>query len=382
MNHANDLTILLAVKDRVPFTQRWLAYAASVQLPYKIMIADGGSDAATEQVASGGRALGLDVEYVRYPFDATYADYYAKLADALSRVPTPFAVMADNDDMFIPEGLARAVRFLTANPSYVACGGQCAVFWVSSGDGGVGDTVYGDSLEWKCTSHLHSDVAETARQRLIDHALNSSDAFYSVHRTAVLRRAFEVVRECNPRDLFLMEQTVAFHTAIAGKCRQLDHLYIARQQDSPGSSGGTHQERFGGWFERMLQPTWSDDITRVVDAASQALACADASPIDTARRVILDAYKMSVAPSLLRDVLTEPTVSLSMPMVLQVVGRLVTLPRTSLTRRYAQWLYRTTRWVSHDLVHGTQLRTRRSSAASGEFAPVRSFLEASQRHNS
>jgi hypothetical protein len=132
----------------------------------------------------------------------------------------------------------------------------------------------------------------------------------------------------------------------------------------------------------MLQPTWSDDITRVVDAASQALACADAIPIDTARRVILDAYKMSVAPSLLRDVLTEPTVSLSMPMVLQVVGRLVTLPRTSLTRRYAQWLYRTTRWVSHDLVHGTQLRTRRSSAASGEFAPVRSFLEASRRHNS
>ena len=131
MNHANDLTILLAVKDRVPFTKRWLAYAASVRLPYRLMIADGGSDEAAEPVAATARAQGLDVEYLRYPFDATYADYYAKLADALSRVTTPFAVMADNDDMFIPEGLARAVRFLTADPAYVSCCGQFAVFWVS-----------------------------------------------------------------------------------------------------------------------------------------------------------------------------------------------------------------------------------------------------------
>jgi glycosyltransferase domain-containing protein len=142
----HDLTILLAVKDRVAFTERWLAYAASVHLPHKIMIADGGSDPATSHAAEASRAAGLDVDYVRYPFDASYADYYAKLADALARVTTPFAVMADNDDMFIPDGLARAVEFLNANPSYVACGGQCAVFWVAGG-AAVSNTVYGNSLE-------------------------------------------------------------------------------------------------------------------------------------------------------------------------------------------------------------------------------------------
>lgn len=377
-----DLTILLAVKDRAPFTRRWLAYAASVHLPYKIMIADGGSDAATKQIATESRARGLDVEYLRYPFDATYSDYYAKLSDALARVTTPFAVMADNDDMFIPDGLARAVQFLSDHPSYVACGGQCAVFWVSASRSTAADTVYGDSLEWKCTSQLHSDTADTASQRVIDHSLNSADMFYAVHRTPVLRSDFERVRDLNPRDLFLMEQTVGFQTAIAGKCHQLAHLYIARQQDSPGSSGGTHEERFGGWFDRMLQPTWSDDFTQFLEVCSEPLARADAIPIDAARRVILDAYKMSVAPSLLRDVLAEPTVPPSMPIVLQVVRRLVNLPATSLTRRSAQWLYRTTRWISHDLVHGTQVRTRRAAASSAEFAPVHSFLTGSQRHNS
>jgi glycosyltransferase domain-containing protein len=382
MELANDLTILLAVKDRVPFTQRWLAYAERVRLPYKILIADGGSDAATARIAEDSRARGLDVEYVRYPLDASYTDYYAKLADALSRVTTPFAVLADNDDLFIADGLATALEFLRANPSYVACGGQCAVFWVASDRSPGRDTVYGHSVQWKCTTHVYSEVADAARQRVIDQTLQSIDTFYSVHRTATLRDGFAMVRDVNPRDLFLMEQIVTFQTAIAGKCRQFEHLYIARQQDSPDSSGGTHQERFGSWFDRMLQPTWSTDFTRMVDVVSAALARADAIPIDAARRVILDAYKMSVAPSLLRDVLAEPTVTPSMPILLQVVRRFVNLPATSLTRRTAQWLYRTTRWISHDLVHGTQIRTRRATASSAEFAPVHAFLTGSQRHDS
>ena len=91
---------------------------------------------------------------------------------------------------------------------------------------------------------------------------------------------------------------------------------------------------------------------------------------------------MSVAPSVLRDLLEQPTVPLFMPMLLQIVRRIVTLPRTSRLRRYAQKLYRTTRWVSHDLVHGTQVRSRRANEVAHEFAPVQSFLTAASRHQS
>ena len=83
---------------------------------------------------------------------------------------------------------------------------------------------------------------------------------------------------------------------------------------------------------------------------------------------------------MLRDLLAEPTVSLFMPMVLQVVRRMVKLPRTSRVRRYLQKLYRTTRWVSHDLVHGTQWKTRRAYEAANEFAPVQTFLTAPSRN--
>lgn len=372
---SHDLTILLPLKDRVSFTARWIAYASSVRLPAQILIADGGSDDSAAAIAAEGRRRGLQIDYIRYPFDRSYPEYFTKLADALGRVTTPFVVMADNDDLFVPEGLSAAVGYLAAHPDYVACGGQCAVFWLTDpgADNGA-NPLYGEALQWKCSSQFSTDTGDSARQRLRERCLGANDVFYAVHRTPLLRRYFEAVRDCNPRDLFLMEQLVMFLTAIAGKTRQLDQLYIARQQDSPGSSGGAHQRQFGDWYDRMLVPTWSEDFARFVDCAAAALAQADGIDDADARRHVIASYKMSVAPSLLADLVEEPTVSWSMPLVLQAVRALVNMPRTSLTRRIALKLYRATPWLSHDVVHGTEFRTGRASAAAREFTPVRQFL--------
>ena len=377
------LTILLPLKDRVPFTHRWLSYAMTAPLPYRVMIADGGADATVADAVAEKKSQGLDVEYLRYPYDADYAAYYTKLADALSRVSTPFVVMADNDDFFIPQGLARAVEFLHAHEDFVACGGQCAMFWLGDGSATAHtDAVYGDRVQWKCSSQISTDVADTAKERLLGRCLGANDVFYAVHRTELLRSHFEAVRDSNPRDLFLMEELIMFLTAIAGKTRQLETLYIARQQDSPGSSGGSHQDKFGDWFDRMLLPTWSEDFSRFVDRSAAALVRADGLSDEDARRAVVQAYKLSVSPSLLADLLEEPTVSWSMPTILQVVRHLVSLPRASLLRRAATACYRRASWLSHDFVHGTEFRTRRASEAAREFTTVRTFLANPARHNS
>lgn len=373
------LTILLPLKDRAIYTRRWLAYAARVAMPARIVLADGGSDDAGERLADAYREQGLDIEYVRYPFDSSYADYYRKIADALSRVTTPFVAMADNDDFFIAPALTRAVEFLAAHPDYTACGGQSALFWMSAtGDANAG----GDGVTWKCSSQFASDSADGAGARLRGRCLGANDVFYAVHRTEALRAHFAAVRDCNFSDLFLMEELVMFLTAIAGKTQQLDTLYIARQQDSPGSSAGTHESQFGNWFDRMLQPTWSEDFARFVACASAALAAADRLPLEQARQVVIESYKVSVAPFLLSDVMREPSVSFSTPIVQQIVRRLVNLPRTSQVRRTLQRLYRRAQWVSHDFVHGTEWVTGRSRQAAREFSPVREFLAEGGAHSS
>ena len=98
------LTVLLTLKGRHDFTLRWMTYAQHVGFPFKVLVADGSvDDVAGDILASPSRFPGVRIEYVRYPEDKSYDHYHDKVSAALSRIETPFVVMADNDDFFLVE---------------------------------------------------------------------------------------------------------------------------------------------------------------------------------------------------------------------------------------------------------------------------------------
>lgn len=373
----NELTILLPLKDRSSFTFRWMSYSNRIRFPFKVLIADGASDEIVASVLSNSASFqNVNYEYVRYPHDESLADYYTKLANALSRIPTPFVVLADNDDLFVVSGLRKAIHFLVDHPDYATCGGQCAVFWVTpSPMNDAASVLYGPHVEWKCSLDARSLTDETASARIRNHSLRATHpAYYHVRRTDELRKQIEMVREADLQDPFLIERLVFFLTAIAGKTKQLDTLYLARQWNAPGSAGGAYQARYGDWFGRMLVPSWSQDFTKFVAITSTALAARDGLSIEEARRSVIELYRMWLAPQLLGDVLGEPTVTMPMSIGVRLFRRLLRLSPDSLIRRTARSLYRRARWISVDAIHGTQWRTRPVSNAEQEFKPIREFL--------
>ena len=375
MSIHEDLTILLTLKDRVPFTSRWMSYAEKTRFPFKVLIADGGTDdAASVLLSDRAKFPNVNYEYVRYPPDRSYPDYYAKIADALGRVRTPYVAMADNDDFFFADALGEAVRFLSVHPAYVSCGGQGAIFWVlpspSSGDEGL---LYGNSVEWKCTSETKSIDGNSARERIQAQAVSTADTFfYDVKKIEEARKHFEIVRDLGPKDLFIFEQVVCFLSAIAGKAKRLDTLYLARQNNSPASSGGTHAQRFGDWFGRMLVESWSEDFTKFANVASAFLAASDGISEEEARDCVIRCYRMLMAPALLSNILEEPTVTLSMSTIVPVVRRLVRLPEGSIVKRLARNLYRRVGWISLDSVYGTELI---ATPVSNSRQAIQSILE-------
>jgi glycosyltransferase domain-containing protein len=302
-----------------------------------------------------------------YPYDEDYPRYYAKIADALSKVDTAFVAMADNDDFFVIDGVRGAAEFLQTHPDYASCGGQSAMFWVMPIDGHDANGVYGQRVDWKRTSDIRSITGDTASERIRTPTLSAGDpTYYDLKRTNVLRGQFELVRELNLRDLFLVENLLWFLNSIAGKTMRMASLYIARQQNSPESSGETHARQFGDWFGRMLAPSWSADFTSFVNATAAALAEADHLPLEQARAFMVSVYRTDVAPALLRDVLAEPSVTMMMPVTMRAVQQLVNLPRTSALRRFAQEVYRRAEWLSTDIVYGFELFAKRASRAERE----------------
>lgn len=381
MSAGHELTILLALKDRVPFTFRWLAYASRVRLPFKILIADGGTDARVADALSGRTAFpGIDYEYVRYPHERPhYRDYWAKLADALSRVRTPFVAFADNDDLLVVNGVKQAVRFLAEHPDYATCGGQCAVFWISRPLNDADGPCYGSQVQWKYSLDARSLDDETARDRIrhVSHATHP--ALFHVRRTEQIRAHLDAVREAELTDVFLAERLLFFLTAIAGKTKQLDTLYLARQWNAPGSGGLAHQAHYGDWFGRMLIPTWSRDFATFVRITSTALAARDGITLDEARRSVVELYRLWLAPDLLGDLMAESTVTVPMSIVVRAVQRLLDLSPESVIRKIARRIYRRARWISVDAIHGAELRTRQVPNARAAFKPIAEFLARGSR---
>src|SRR2546427_5283900 len=163
VNMDDELTILLTLKDRAEYTTRWMSYANSIAFPFRVLIADGSSDESAERLLSDReRFPNVKYEYIRYPEDKTFADYNAKIVDALNRLRTTFVALADNDDFFVVNCLLKSVQFLSEHSDYVACGGQGALFWVSEFAAGTSkDALYGNNIAWKCALADHSIDADT-----------------------------------------------------------------------------------------------------------------------------------------------------------------------------------------------------------------------------
>lgn len=231
-------------------------------------------------------------------------------------------------------------------------------------------------MEWKSTRMGGSIEGETAQARIRTVSLSKSDtSYYDVKRTAEATKQACRVRDLNLQDLFLVEHLVWYMATIAGKTRRQDCLYMARQQDSPGSSGGEHAVRFGDWLGRMLLPSWSQDFAKFLDTVSGELASADGIGIDQARQAVLSSYRASVAPSLLSDLMNEPTVNTSMPAVVRAIRRLVNLPERSIIRKIARAIYRRAGWISLDVVYGTEFLATPVANASRDLEPIREFLQ-------
>ncbi len=129
---SSRLTIVLPLKGRPLFTLRFLWHANACRMPFHFLLADGEVRPDLASVLDNAKSIfpNLDLEYVKYPDDVDFVRFFSKLHDAVSRAPTPYVMLADNDDFLMPAGIKKSVAFLDSAPDYVSCGGGVTGFAV------------------------------------------------------------------------------------------------------------------------------------------------------------------------------------------------------------------------------------------------------------
>jgi len=303
MRSDKELTVLLTLWDRVEFTYRWMSYANESKFPFNILIADGGKDKEiSDHLSNYHNYPNIKYQYLRYPYDDSYYQYYSKVVDALSQIETRFVVMADNDDFFSVEGLRKSVEFLLANKEYSSCGGKHVRFSFSSHSETI-DNVYSDQvyLSFKNINSFESDsgsdrimaIFRTPGRASKSSARLHTSLSYNIQRTYNLKQIFSLVKTHDFNDLFLVELFLNCLTVISGKVRcDPTYLYIMRQRKGSKSSARLHRQQYGDHFDRMLLDTWSEDFNNFHNITADFLTQYDNISLDDAARVVKDGYKI------------------------------------------------------------------------------------------
>lgn len=298
---SGDLTILLILKDRVLFTWRWLEYMDQIKFPYKIFIADGGADESVPRTLADKRKYpNIDYEYVRYPFDKSYSEYYKKMAEALSRINTPFVAISDNDDFCVVDGLEKSVDFMRANPDYTACRGEVGGFnVVGSGSDKYLNAVYGELVDLHTCYGGKSNEESTAAERVKRQGEQYDPTYYDLHRTAQMKKYFEALAKVDPKNIYLAEYLTSMLTVAEGKTKRLPALSYIRQRNTPETSNKTEIASGLDFFDRMLLESWSRDFNGFTKVVAEKIAQKDGLSVAAALQLVKTAYKRLAANNII-----------------------------------------------------------------------------------
>ncbi len=285
----HSLTIILTLKDRSPFTYRWMEYMNDIRCVYHILIADGGADTEIEDYLKDYKNYpNLNYTYIRYPFDEDLNTFYKKFSDVIDIVSTPYILFADNDDFFQLDSSGEFINFLDQNPDFVSCGGDYVSLSLLSDQNRAINATKASNYIAQSYKGFQSIDADLSADRIIYFLENVESrllwySWYNIHRTSAIKDCFEIFKEHKFNEVIAFEIHLHFFLLSRGKYKQINKTFYIRQEET--SQSNSQLKIVQGIFERFIEnnsfkeiqtslnfsnPTLSEDDKNKIYAAFQS----------------------------------------------------------------------------------------------------------------
>ena len=286
MNHLEQLTILLTLKDRNKFTYRWLKYMEQEKCPFHIYIADGGSnDEVSEHINNKYSESSLNITYVKTEFDSSLKIFYRKIMNALDSINTPYVVRADNDDFFSIEALQESLQFLEENSDYVSCGGGVIHFSIN------GDRTHRKNVIFDKEKDVESYIDGKSINRLKQYFQLGSGVYYNINKTSLMKIIWLKITENNFKNIRMLEILTEGFLVSSGKVHFINKpTYFRQHGDGIGNTAGLSHDL----MDEILMPSWSSEVNIVL-----AILATNCEKYDEAKCKLLEFYKYFLIPPLI-----------------------------------------------------------------------------------
>ncbi|MBT4464432.1 MAG: TIGR00180 family glycosyltransferase [Rhodospirillaceae bacterium] len=268
-------------------TLRWLWHANRTHLPFPILIGDGGDEPEVRKILEDPSHFpNLDYRYLKYD-DHSFDAFYAKNADVVSKVETPYVVWADNDDFPVVAGLKQAAKRLDENADSESAGGWIGTFALYEADAMAHkEQITGELYRYTLFHKAKTIMHDTALERVREYLLKPSDVFNTLHRKECFHRCHERVKTAGFITMDLFEDFTVSDMLIKGKCYyEGSNVLVFRQIGTSVMAVDSLPLK-----ERIAQVDWKKDLQTFVKKTARAVCETDAMPIEEAEKALADIY--------------------------------------------------------------------------------------------
>lgn len=196
MKIENSLCVLIPLMGREKETHRILNYFNKVNLPFKILLADGGTRDLSGHLDTGN----LNLEYFYNGPDRNIHDFMRKMHIAFNKIKSPLTIMVDNDDFISVSGMIDGIKYLAENNQFSSYRQN-----VMSQDNS--QPIY------KSTSIIDDNLFD----RVFCAMENRTVSWHDITRTAYNKMLFRILDHCNVNDLQMAFSSNMFWSEIYGK---------------------------------------------------------------------------------------------------------------------------------------------------------------------
>jgi|LauGreDrversion4_1035100.scaffolds.fasta_scaffold04400_4 glycosyltransferase domain-containing protein len=224
----SDLTVVLVLKDRLEFTERWIRFNLMVRPKFKTLIADGSTTPIVDKSLLA-QIESLGAEYLYFGPDKDLSIMTNKIHHALSYCKTKYVVLSSNDDFYLSRGMSKSITFLDSNPEYVSCSGRIQNFSVLPSENRI--VPYGGSLFLGDELYPGRGLTDDSPLKRVKEFLSQDESFWhSVFRTDYLLATYDEARKQSNEDFILYDLFVNLHLSLAGKHSRLRNSYSMLHQ--------------------------------------------------------------------------------------------------------------------------------------------------------
>ena len=123
-----NLTIIVPLKGKEKFTNRFVDSYINSNLKYKLLFADGDKKIISNKILTKLKKNNVNFKYHKFNYDLNYKQYIKKVYLSLQLVKTKYVMLFDNDDFPIKYSIDKCLLKLESRKDLIGCGGYLINF--------------------------------------------------------------------------------------------------------------------------------------------------------------------------------------------------------------------------------------------------------------